>query len=97
MPLLVRVAALAVAVALLAGCGDAGHGSGGRHRSSTGSSPVMAQPPTQPSQQPTQAPFPLAGVTVVVDAGHNRGNFGHTKEIARQVPDGRGGTKPCNT
>jgi N-acetylmuramoyl-L-alanine amidase len=57
----------------------------------------MMTPSTQPSPQLTQASSPLAGVTVVVDAGHNRGNFGHTKEIARQVPDGKGGSKPCNT
>jgi N-acetylmuramoyl-L-alanine amidase len=33
----------------------------------------------------------------VLDPGHNGGNEAHTAEIARPVPDGRGGTKPCNT
>jgi N-acetylmuramoyl-L-alanine amidase len=34
---------------------------------------------------------------VVLDAGHNGGNAAHLDEIGRQVPDGRGGTKDCNT
>lgn len=34
---------------------------------------------------------------VVLDPGHNGGNAGAADEIAREVPDGRGGTKPCNT
>ncbi|WP_336250795.1 N-acetylmuramoyl-L-alanine amidase [Stomatohabitans albus] len=40
---------------------------------------------------------PLQGLRVVLDPGHNGGNFSHTKDIAKQVPDGRGGTKNCNT
>lgn len=34
---------------------------------------------------------------VVIDPGHNGGNANATEEINRQVPDGNGGTKPCNT
>lgn len=34
---------------------------------------------------------------MAVDPGHNGGNFNNTKAIARKVPDGRGGTKACNT
>lgn len=34
---------------------------------------------------------------VVLDPGHNGGNADAADEIAREVPDGRGGTKPCNT
>jgi N-acetylmuramoyl-L-alanine amidase len=34
---------------------------------------------------------------VVLDPGHNGGNARHTAEINRQVPAGRGQTKPCNT
>jgi len=33
----------------------------------------------------------------VLDPGHNGGNSTHLAAIDRQVPDGRGGTKPCNT
>ncbi|MGH3788633.1 MAG: N-acetylmuramoyl-L-alanine amidase [Pseudonocardiaceae bacterium] len=34
---------------------------------------------------------------VVIDPGHNGANASHPAEINRQVPDGRGGTKACNT
>ena len=34
---------------------------------------------------------------VVLDPGHNGGNAGAPAAINRQVPDGRGGTKACNT
>lgn len=33
----------------------------------------------------------------MLDPGHNGGNASHLTEIDRQVPDGRGGTKACNT
>lgn len=39
----------------------------------------------------------LSGRTIAIDPGHNGGNATHASEIARPVPDGRGGTKPCNT
>ncbi|MEU6891957.1 N-acetylmuramoyl-L-alanine amidase [Streptomyces sp. NPDC046557] len=53
---------------------------------STGSSP-SAQPP---------AKGPLAGRTVVIDPGHNTGNFDHTTEIDRQVDIGTN-RKECDT
>ena len=34
---------------------------------------------------------------VVLDPGHNGGNAAAPAAINRQVPDGRGGTKACNT
>jgi N-acetylmuramoyl-L-alanine amidase len=34
---------------------------------------------------------------VVLDPGHNGGNAAHPEIINAPVPDGRGGTKPCNT
>ena len=34
---------------------------------------------------------------VVLDPGHNGGNASHPATINTPVPDGRGGTKPCNT
>lgn len=37
------------------------------------------------------------GRVVVIDPGHNGGNATHAAEINRQVPAGRGRTKPCNT
>src|SRR5699024_643495 len=39
----------------------------------------------------------LEGKTIAIDPGHNGGNASHPDEISRQVPDGRGGTKACNT
>lgn len=58
------------------------------------------------SEAPSQPPAPgygaasslLAGVTVVVDPGHNGANGSHPEEINRLVPAGAGGvTKACNT
>jgi len=40
--------------------------------------------------------LPLAGMTVVLDPGHNPGNFSHRAEINRLVDVGNG-RKPCNT
>lgn len=56
--------------------------------SSTSSS---AKPPTAKGK-----PAP-PGRVVVLDPGHNGGNGSHPAEINRQVPAGRGRTKPCNT
>ena len=39
----------------------------------------------------------LSGKTIAVDPGHNGGNAAAPAKINRAVPDGRGGTKPCNT
>jgi N-acetylmuramoyl-L-alanine amidase len=47
-----------------------------------------------PAPPPTAAPDPPV---VVLDAGHNGGNGAHPADIRRPVPDGRGGTKACNT
>src|SRR4051794_8390826 len=54
--------------------------------SATSSAPSSATP------TPT-APPPV----VVLDPGHNGGNAAHPAEINAPVPDGAGGTKPCNT
>ena len=45
---------------------------------------------------PAPAP-PAAAPVVLLDPGHNGGNAAAPSEINRQVPDGRGGTKACNT
>jgi N-acetylmuramoyl-L-alanine amidase len=37
------------------------------------------------------------GITVVLDPGHNGASAPHSEQINRPVPDGRGGTKACNT
>lgn len=41
--------------------------------------------------------MPLAGMVVVLDAGHNGGNAAHPEIINRQVPAGFGQYKACNT
>lgn len=74
------------ALLVLAGCGSA------------------PPPPPTPSPAPAPvaraaapAPAPAPAPVVVLDPGHNGGNADAPGEIAREVPDGRGGTKPCNT
>ena len=52
----------------------------------TGSAPASAAPATGTS---------LAGKTIFLDPGHQGGAAGH--DLAKQVPDGRGGTKDCQT
>ncbi|MGA5816306.1 N-acetylmuramoyl-L-alanine amidase [Kitasatospora sp. NPDC094028] len=59
---------------------------------------TTAQPPT-PTGTPTAtatATAPLAGRTVVLDPGHNPGNFSHPAEINRQVDIGNA-RKECDT
>ncbi|WP_410563598.1 N-acetylmuramoyl-L-alanine amidase [Amycolatopsis sp. cmx-4-61] len=67
----------------------------------TSSPPPSSPPPLSPSVTPsppvTPTPTPTAGKVVVLDPGHNGGNGAHPAEINRQVPAGRGQTKPCNT
>lgn len=52
--------------------------------------------PTLPSASPsTPSPEPkkiLAGKTIAIDPGHSNG-----QHLTNKVPDGRGGSKPCNT
>ena len=79
--------------------------------SSTQSSTAAPVPPSAvplpstaaPSFATTSPPLvrpgirPLAGKTVVLDPGHNGANAANPAAINAQVPDGRGGTKNCNT
>ncbi|GAA4543572.1 N-acetylmuramoyl-L-alanine amidase [Pseudonocardia xishanensis] len=57
-------------------------------------SPAATTPAGPAPSPPT---LPLAGRTVVLDPGHNGGNGTARAAVTRQVPDGRGGTKACNT
>ncbi|MGW4832352.1 N-acetylmuramoyl-L-alanine amidase [Amycolatopsis japonica] len=63
-----------------------------RPSSTTSAPPSSAPQPPPSSQQP-----PKTGKVVVLDPGHNGGNSGRPGEINKQVPAGRGKTKPCNT
>jgi N-acetylmuramoyl-L-alanine amidase len=74
-----------------------------RHGSGSTQSSTSPQTRTSPRSTSSQASLtgterPLAGVTVVVDPGHNGGNATHPEEIDRQVVSAADGTtKPCNT
>ena len=56
-------------------------------------------PPPEPVQATAQSATSVAPAApiVLLDPGHNGGNAGDSAAINRPVPDGRGGTKPCNT
>jgi N-acetylmuramoyl-L-alanine amidase len=61
-------------------------------------SPTPSPAPAAPSPVPTPEPAPPTPAPVVVlDPGHNGGNAAHPEVVNAQVPDGAGGTKPCNT
>ncbi|WP_235022754.1 N-acetylmuramoyl-L-alanine amidase [Amycolatopsis alkalitolerans] len=62
-------------------------------------SPSQAPPTTTPSTVAAKPPATSrqAKAVVVLDPGHNGGNASHPAEINKQVPAGRGATKPCNT
>lgn len=47
--------------------------------------------------EPTPAPSPVTDRIVLLDPGHNGGNAANPAAINKKVPDGRGGTKACNT
>lgn len=94
--MILRSPALAAALCalLLTGC------AGGTPGPGTSSAPAA---PTAASDAPSSTPTededsqPLAGLTIAVDPGHNGGNMKNASKISRQVDDGRGGTKACNT
>lgn len=96
----------------LAGCGAPAAGSPTPAPVPPPSSSSVAPPPssvTTPPPAPASTPAtpratvtatrpasPVSGV-VVLDPGHNGGNAANPAAINRQVPAGRGRTKPCNT
>ncbi|MFD7082850.1 N-acetylmuramoyl-L-alanine amidase [Streptomyces sp. NPDC002181] len=53
-------------------------------------------PASSPSATAPEAKGPLAGKTVVIDPGHNTGNFKHTSEIDQKVDIGTN-RKECDT
>ncbi|MGW0777038.1 N-acetylmuramoyl-L-alanine amidase [Streptomyces sp. NPDC002835] len=58
--------------------------------------PSKSPPPSPSPTSPPKGTGPLAGKVVVVDPGHNPGNFSHTREINRQVDIGTN-RKECDT
>jgi N-acetylmuramoyl-L-alanine amidase len=53
--------------------------------------------PTSPAPEPAPTTPPAPAPVVVLDPGHNGGNAAHPEVVTAPVPDGTGGTKPCNT
>ncbi|MFB7515346.1 N-acetylmuramoyl-L-alanine amidase [Streptomyces sp. NPDC056144] len=99
---LVLALALAGCCAALAGCGasQASEGSGAADvsgKSGTQSPPPAASAtPSGDASASAASALPLAGRTVVVDPGHNPGNFRHTREINEKVDIGTA-RKECDT
>jgi N-acetylmuramoyl-L-alanine amidase len=83
---------LTLTLLLVTGCTTTGTTSAAGGTASPPPSPTTA-PVTTPSPSPSTAPAPV----VVLDPGHNGGNAANTAAINAPVPDGAGGTKPCNT
>jgi N-acetylmuramoyl-L-alanine amidase len=100
-----RLAILALATLLVGGCSAAG--TSGPAASSTArteprlgaSVPSVPAPSALPSPpaSPSPPPPPAPRQVVVLDPGHNGGNAAHPEVVNAPVPDGTGGTKPCNT
>ncbi|PRZ43009.1 N-acetylmuramoyl-L-alanine amidase [Antricoccus suffuscus] len=66
--------------------------------STTAPTPTPAATPSPtPAAPAPPPPNPLAGKVVVIDPGHNGANGANSAAINKQVPDGTGGTKACNT
>ncbi|GAY09349.1 N-acetylmuramoyl-L-alanine amidase [Pseudonocardia sp. N23] len=92
-----RTALLVFAAAVLAACATAAPVSGtATPLSSPAALPSPAAAPTAPPTTPPTTVPPRPRI-VVLDPGHNGGNARNLAAINKQVPDGRGGTKPCNT
>lgn len=81
-----RVAVALFAAASLVACGNASGTSG---NATTIDGPALTAGPGGTVQDDTRV--------VLLDPGHNGGNAAAPKAINKQVPDGRGGTKACNT
>src|SRR6476659_9347683 len=94
-----RRAWVLLSLALVAACSSAAAPAATSSSSPPPSTTVPAPTTTTSSATPTPTtPAPTAPPPVVVlDPGHNGGNAAHPAEINAPVPDGAGGTKPCNT
>ncbi|OOC04220.1 N-acetylmuramoyl-L-alanine amidase [Amycolatopsis azurea] len=100
---------LAIGLTLFAACGVDTAAPPAGNPSAPGTTTVFTTLP-QPSPSSSAAPpsssapvpppatqQPKTGKVVVLDPGHNGGNASKPGEINKQVPAGRGKTKPCNT
>ncbi|MFD3701880.1 N-acetylmuramoyl-L-alanine amidase [Nocardia sp. NPDC058658] len=85
-PSLFLTACLLATTALFAGCAS----------TTTDAHPTTSSV-TAVSSESAVPTSPVVFRTVVLDPGHNGGNGDHPAQINAKVPDGRGGTKACNT
>jgi N-acetylmuramoyl-L-alanine amidase len=80
----------------LAGCSSSGASTGraaGEESTTSATTTLVTPPPPEAAPTTPAAPAPV----VVLDPGHNGGNAAHPEVVTAPVPDGTGGTKPCNT
>ena len=61
------------------------------------SDPISTPPSTAAPYVPRPLTPGLAGKIIVIDAGHNGGNYSHSAEINQLVDAGNGVTKQCDT
>ncbi|WAL41065.1 N-acetylmuramoyl-L-alanine amidase [Brevibacterium sp. BRM-1] len=110
---LLRSLALLACPLILVGCGAQSAGDGPpsprsstlRPEPSAASAGAASTAGASASARPTEAKDASAGIaegalegtTIALDPGHNGGNASHLSAINKQVPDGNGGTKACNT
>jgi len=86
-----------VLVAALGGCAPV-PAAPGPVSSTSSVVPTSVSTTATPPPSPTPAPGPQAAAPIVLlDPGHNGRNSKDPTAINRPVPDGRGGTKPCNS
>ena len=93
---MIKPALVAITVGLLAGAGCAAQPPSPPNTSSA--TPVPQTSSTTPSASPrdlSPTPTPLAAKLIVIDAGHTGG--WSSAWGTRKVPNGTGGTKPCNS
>src|SRR3954452_20996567 len=93
-----RRAVVLVVLALLPACSSAVAPAASSGSTPASTSTTTPAPSPTPKPTPTPTPTPTAPPPVVVlDPGHNGGNAVHPEVVDAPVPDGAGGTKPCNT
>ncbi len=85
--------AAAVVLAVVAGCEAPGAEPGPSPDEPAAASAAK----TGTASEATASAPPLTGLTLAVDPGHNGGNAADPAALGEQVPDGRDGTKDCNT
>jgi N-acetylmuramoyl-L-alanine amidase len=83
-----------LAAAVLAACSTAAPVSGSP---TPVSSPAALASPSPATHDTPPPPVPVPPRVVVLDPGHNGGNSRDRATVTAPVPDGRGGSKPCNT